>query len=542
MSKFGRNKPCWCGSGKKYKKCHYPAVPEGGESYAGKSEAFSLAMRKADAREKLRVMQQGLGKPIVGVEMGDYQLVATGNTVHYSKKWKTFPDFLFDYMGHVFGKEWGAEEFKKSDEEAHQIVLWHRKIVELQNKISKGDGELFSADMTGATYCYLGLAYNLYLIKHNVELQSLLVARLKNFKQFQGAYYELIVANCLIRAGFDLELEDETDGSAKHCEFSARSPATGKKYWVEAKMRSVAGLLGKTKLDSAKGTDPTSQISKHVSEALKKPAPDERLIFVDVNAEPEKKNGEPFWCPRAYNRLADRERHLKDRQQAYIFVTNFPYHRAPDDTRVGKAVLAYGLGIPDFAKVGPVTLTKAYKSKQRHSDAYAIMDSMREYPQLPETFDGRPAAEIAAGGESGRLFVGQEYFFEETEGNGTLGVVKQVLVQENKGRATVLVETRSGRNVLLESPMSDVEIEAYRKYGNAYFGELEERSHKAEDEFQLFEFFVNNYKDTSKDRLLEIAKDHPRIEQLKHLKQEDLVFAICEGYVLSARRFEVEKD
>ena len=23
MAKIGRNEPCWCGSGKKYKKCHY---------------------------------------------------------------------------------------------------------------------------------------------------------------------------------------------------------------------------------------------------------------------------------------------------------------------------------------------------------------------------------------------------------------------------------------------------------------------------------------------------------------------------------------
>jgi hypothetical protein len=28
--------------------------------------------------------------------------------------------------------------------------------------------------------------------------------------------------NCLIRAGFKLELEDETDPAVKHCEFSAR--------------------------------------------------------------------------------------------------------------------------------------------------------------------------------------------------------------------------------------------------------------------------------------------------------------------------------
>ncbi|MBI1864079.1 SEC-C domain-containing protein [Candidatus Woesebacteria bacterium] len=26
-SKMGRNDPCWCGSGKKWKKCHYPQLP-----------------------------------------------------------------------------------------------------------------------------------------------------------------------------------------------------------------------------------------------------------------------------------------------------------------------------------------------------------------------------------------------------------------------------------------------------------------------------------------------------------------------------------
>ncbi len=25
---IGRNDPCWCGSGKKWKKCHYPIIGE----------------------------------------------------------------------------------------------------------------------------------------------------------------------------------------------------------------------------------------------------------------------------------------------------------------------------------------------------------------------------------------------------------------------------------------------------------------------------------------------------------------------------------
>jgi hypothetical protein len=148
------------------------------------------------------------------------------------------------------------------------------------------DGEIKSALATGVVNCYLGLAYSLYLIKHNVELQDRSVRRLKNVEQFQGAYRELFVANSLIRAGFKLELEDETDAATKHCEFSAVSN-TEKKIWVEAKMRSVVGLLGKTERDGTKSMKATSQLVKHLNAAFEKPAGDERLIFIDVNTEPE---------------------------------------------------------------------------------------------------------------------------------------------------------------------------------------------------------------------------------------------------------------
>ncbi|MCH7916297.1 MAG: hypothetical protein IH856_25215 [Deltaproteobacteria bacterium] len=63
----------------------------------------------------------------------------------------------------------------------------------------------------------------------------------------------------------ELKLEDETDESSKHCEFSAVSKQTGKKYWVETKMRSVSGLLGKTDVDGGTpSSKPTSQLSKHL--------------------------------------------------------------------------------------------------------------------------------------------------------------------------------------------------------------------------------------------------------------------------------------
>jgi hypothetical protein len=49
----GRNEPCWCGSGKKYKKCHLAADEKADEEHQ------SLAIRARDYQE----IQRGVLKP-----------------------------------------------------------------------------------------------------------------------------------------------------------------------------------------------------------------------------------------------------------------------------------------------------------------------------------------------------------------------------------------------------------------------------------------------------------------------------------------------
>lgn len=116
-----------------------------------------------------------------------------------------------------------------------------------------------------------------------MELQARLLNRLKDIGQFQGAYYELFVASTLIRAGFKLTLEDETDGNSKHCEFAAISSQTGTRYWVEAKMRAVRNMLGRTNADGGSDAKPLARLIHHLNNALAKPASNERLIFIDVS-------------------------------------------------------------------------------------------------------------------------------------------------------------------------------------------------------------------------------------------------------------------
>jgi hypothetical protein len=279
MAKIGRNQPCPCGSGKKYKRCHGDLARETSE------REFARLLARHQADELIREQQQGLGNPIIAAKVQDYQIVAVGNRLHYSRNWRTFPDFLSDYLKNVLDAVWGNAELAKPLSERHIILQWYSEYCRYQNENVKTPGGVNSVEITGVVACYMGLAYSLYLLDHNVELQQRMIKRLKNPGNFQGAYYELIVANVLIRAGFELTLEDETNLGSQHCEYAAVSKHTHKKYWVEGKMKAVTGLLGKTNLDGSPDPNPLSRLIPHLNGALAKPASDERLIFIDLNAE-----------------------------------------------------------------------------------------------------------------------------------------------------------------------------------------------------------------------------------------------------------------
>lgn len=544
MAKIGRNAVCPCGSRRKYKKCCGDPLKEqrsGGVRRRGTlPPEIELALKRHEAQELIRTQQQGLGKPIIAVKLGQHQAVGVGNTIYYSKNWKFFSDFLSYYIKKVLGGDWGNAEIAKPVEERHPIMQWYDSYCHFQRKHDQSTDGTYAADATGVVYCYLGLAYNLYLLKHNVDLQERFVARIKNRQQFQGAYYELIVANCLIRSGFELRLEDETDKSSKHCEFSAVSKQTGKKYWVEAKMRSVSGLLGKTDLDGGTPTSkPTSQLSKHLGEALKKPAADERLIFIDFNTVPLKmqasvsgKFESPSWIEAAGKQLHDREKELKDGEQAYVFVTNMPFHRALDEAAHGHVALAHGLGISDFAKVGEFRLSEVWRRKQKHIDAHHILEALLSYPNIPSTFDGSlPLAKSVA---ENRIEIGRTYFFEDIGGGAGLGEVTTATITESEKTIYIGVTTEDGKNVILSRNISDEELAAYKEHPDAYFGVVHKATKKLNNVYELFEWMVNCYRNTPRERLLEFCKDHPDVEALEKLDHLELVLEVCERWTSAA--------
>lgn len=465
---------------------------------------------------------------------GEHQLVAVRNTVHFSKGWRFFTDFLADYIKKVLGGEWGKAEMAKPPQERHPILQWHDAYHAFRGKGQKDSDGTFYAEATGVVFCYLGLAYNLYLLSHNVELQAKMVARLKNVEQFQGAYYELIVANCLIRAGFELTLEDEDDRHSRHCEFAAVSKQTGARYSVEAKMRSVAGLLGRTEADgSPPDAEPTSRLIKHLNNSLRKPSKDERLIFIDVNTDPIARGASedqmPAWMEWAGRKLDRREMSLQDGQRAYVFVTNMAFHRALEREAGGQSTLAYGLGYEDFAKAGEFTFVKAWKQKQKRIDAHRIFEALKSYPQIPNTFDGDLPLTNAA--RANRIEIGRTYAFGDEEKRG---VVTTASMSPETKKMLIGVAFEDGTNRVLLRDVSDEEIAAYRAHPDAYFGVVRPAPRNVKTAYELFERFVEGYSNTPKERLVELAAGAPDIEDLKKLSRDDLALELCQRWAAAA--------
>jgi hypothetical protein len=265
MSKPGRNEPCPCGSGKTFKRCHGSIEQidrRRAELRVQLSDAVQAARARHEAREFQRREQQGLGKAIISTRVDDQRLVVVNRKLLSSKNWHTFHDFLRDYPRIALGDAWFLEELKKPPESRHLIATWFVRAGERaanRYQASKSAGSPATCAMTA----YLRFAYDLYALQHSVDVQRLLLDRIRSPQGFHGAMYEVRVAASLLRAGFTLELEDETDRRQTHVEFVASHQASGTKFAVEAKRREGAKI----------------KVNKLLHSALTKRADHVRLVF-----------------------------------------------------------------------------------------------------------------------------------------------------------------------------------------------------------------------------------------------------------------------
>lgn len=468
-------------------------------------------MEAHEAREALRESQQGKGKPIISTEFKGYRITAVGNRIHWAKTDKTFTDFLSRYIRNVLDPDWGNAELKKPLEERHTILQWYDKICRHQQEhMKKPAGEIQEMPLTGAVAAYYGLAYNLYLLQHNVELQGYLVKRLKLQDSFHGAYYETYVAAWFILAGFELRLENEEDPTRTHPEFVAMRD--GQSFSVEAKTR-------QERKDHL-------QIGNQLYDALSIDDSHTRVVFIDMNV------GVDI-DPEAFERdvlttIESREKKMTIKGEpappAHVFVTNQPYHLALEETKLPRACLIAGFKIPDFGHAARFTsYTAAYKARQKYKPLLDVQKAMVDY-SIPVTFDGE-LPEFAFGEAERRFTIGERLEVAE----GVFVTLQSGVVVVSERMAFLVVTDDNGQHHIWKSELTDAELEAYRAHPETFFGRIVKVSRNTEDPMELYDFFYQSYKDTPKDKLLEFMKDAPNLEELKKLPVHELVYRYAEG-------------
>jgi hypothetical protein len=298
--------------------------------------------------------------------LNDHRMVAIWNRLYPRPVTETFHEFLIEVsLKGTFGKLWYKLELLKPESERHVVEQWLRALRQDQQKHRPPDhkpGQVFGAPAIGATTELIALAHDLYLLQKVKSLPGKLVRRLRKYKEFQGARYEVAIAAAFVKCGFEIEWIDD---HSSHPEFFARNKGNGEEIAVEAKSRHRPGTLhepGELPPEEKLRAD----VDRLYKEALGQDPGDKPFaIFIDVNLPPDTMPEETVrWRDEIVGRWQNNQQQI-----ALLGFTNFAWHYKPGD-RVSRPELL--LSIP-LVSARPLRTPETPRCLEMVLDTYGIV-------------------------------------------------------------------------------------------------------------------------------------------------------------------------
>jgi hypothetical protein len=276
-----------------------------------------------------------------------------------------------------------------------------------------------------------------------------------------------------------------------------------------------------------------------LSQALKKNLPWTRVVFVDLNISDMITDAESPALAELLALITEAERTLRIRgapaPSAYLFLVNQPFHYNLASFEGTPLIGALGFRLDTF-QPRLATFREMILGREMHPEMHALIESMKIHGDPPSTFDGQHP-EFVFGkhvSRDARWLVGNEYLVPGPNNKEVMAQLQSgTAVPEEKAMYGVFVA--GDKNFIVKAPMTDLEIEVYRRIPETFFGVIQYVTRQASDSFQLAEFFYENYKDTPKATLFEWLKEHPAIERLRGFTQKDLAIFVCEQWALGAK-------
>jgi hypothetical protein len=241
---------------------------------------FRSGQQPYHLREQARITKYGYVGPTLHLNYKGEKWVAVGSSLVHSKNWKTFVDFLHDFIKMCFGEKWWKRQVELLFERRSPVLKWAAWAKEHEKNARVDSDGLYQIDPNGPMHAYLSLAYDLYILAKHSALQPRMLRRLKIDREFFGARYEVSIAATCIKSGFKISFADETDGSRRHPEFSATHfMSPNQEFAVEAKcMQRQSATNAKDQVRLGFKDNLSSAFSKFDGRPL--------IVFLEMNLPP----------------------------------------------------------------------------------------------------------------------------------------------------------------------------------------------------------------------------------------------------------------
>ncbi|ULO22401.1 SEC-C domain-containing protein [Methylocystis sp. SB2] len=377
---LSRNKPCFCGSGKRFKHCHgaytinRPDAPI--ENWHVVPQYVRDAFNQGQMAKVRHYQQFGLHRPPLLAGSDRDRFIVRGDQILHWAGGGSFLNFLESDLLRDMG-----EGFRRN--EAHPLHVWWKSMRAHAEAYSKSGahGKILS---TVAAINFFTVAHDLFIIADNARPRERLLKSLRVPDQFHGARHELMVAASLVRAGFKIDFSDETDSDRKHCDATAIHRRTARSYFVEMKAKGRPGILGKPG-PSPSPDEMKRDVSRLLRVALEKPASGERLIFLDMNLPPMPSGTDEgvWWQSDAIASVRAVEKqpgNLKPDISAFIVFTNVPsYQMGMEDYYAGLEIAFTAFRKPGFA-------TETTLLGDRYPDIADLFNALKAHDLVPDSF------------------------------------------------------------------------------------------------------------------------------------------------------------
>jgi len=369
------------------------------------------------------------------------------------------------------------------------------------------------------------LAYSLYLLEHHDQMPARLVSRLRVPQEFRPAMYETIVASAFALAGSTIESAETKATDKAEPEFWATAQS-GKRYAVEAKCRS-AWRAACDPDDDAFRAELKRWVRQKLFDSVAKGLANPVYWF-------ELSIGSPL-DEAAWRKIQAIARESIDEVEAemtaraagplaaaYVFITNNP-HLVDDDIPQPPYFAILEPFLMDDLRGGRVVeLEEAMETRDRHRDLTWVFDCLSEVQRIPQTFDGSPPELLPADGQPAvSMRIGTRVDIDFPDGQHLKGELSEITTLDDK--AWVVVKEEKAKTYKMGViPLTEGEIKAVRLYGDAIFGKAEKRRRTARNSLDLYDWFLDVYKDYSREGLLSQIPGHPAIETYRSLPLDEL--------------------